>query len=550
MGGVNICSMLLIAVGIVVRAYMCVNHYTSCDDLGVAFSILRGEEGAWSVGNCISGFKSFVHANWTYAPLQFLLTSILLSCSLSYHWVLILGRLPSFICSVAALILFIYLLTDVQKQLKLQGNRSAGLISIALFSLSYENIIYAGQMESYAIGVLFSTAVIWLLLYNQEEFHFLMTTILIILAGYGQYQCFILVMAFYIAIFFRRKAQKKELIKIVLSAVAAFVCYLPLLKRFMDTNMGNRGILWNAGVNQQFLYDIAEKNPAEVINYTLHFFIRNTFLVIKCMLLPIKISFPANILGVLMCVFILAGLITLHRSIIRQIAWYIDIAVVVYVVLIIMGKLTLSPSRHILIMVPIMLVCVYFGVSSFLNILKNCSWKKFLGEGIICGVTVLVSILFLYELPEEVERRKNKVMDMGYYIDLMNKYNPDAIMTMGYTFEPYVMAKLTNGLPFETAFVNSRIPFAGIIFNNLRNPNDDIYNIIIVGASTEEYIVDYWEMDNVLWEMYGTECEVSNVRRLEDDEAKRSIEYAGEYFGSKWSFPQKRIFEATVNHAE
>lgn len=162
---------------------MLINHYTSCDDLGVAFSILRGEEGAWSVGNCIGGFRSFQAAQWTYAPLQFILTSALLSCGLPYHWVVFLGRLPSFISSVAALILFAYVL--IKKRFGFQKNEIAGLMSITLFSLSYENIIYGGQMEPYAIGVLFSVIIIWLLLYNQEEFHFLPSTILIILAGYG-----------------------------------------------------------------------------------------------------------------------------------------------------------------------------------------------------------------------------------------------------------------------------------------------------------------------------------------------------------------------------
>lgn len=543
----NICFLLIIAVGIAVRIYMCINHYTSCDDLGVAFSILRGEEGVWSVDNCIHGFKRFQGDQWTYAPLQFILTSALLSCDLSYQWVLILGRLPSFIGSVAALILFAYLLTNGHRKFGLQENKIALLMSITLFSLSYENIIYAGQMENYAIGVLFSVIIIWLLLYNQEEFHFLLTTILIILAGYGQYQCFILVMAFYISVFVRRKDQKKELIKIVLSAATAFVCYLPLLKRFIETNMGNRGIAWNVGVNQQFLYNISERNLAEIIGYTLHFFGRNTFLVIKCMLIPIKIDFLANILGVIVCGFVLAGLVVLHRSAVKQIAWFVDVVLVVYTVLILMGKLTLSPSRHMLIMTPVVLICIYFGVSIFLNRIKNCSWQRALGKGIIYGVTMLVIVLFLYELPEETEGRKNRVTSAEYYINLMDKYSPDVIMTTGYTFDPYIMSKLSNGLPYETAYSTGF--FTGIIVNNLDAINNDIHNIVIVGSSSENYILSRWAVDNILWEMYGSECEISNIEMLEDGVESLSTEYAGEYFGSKWD-NRYSIFKASVDYME
>lgn len=120
--------------------------------------------------------------------------------------------------------------------------------------------------------------------------------------------------------FLGEKAQKKELIKIVLSATVAFVCYLPLLKRFIETNMGNRGIAWNVGVDQLFLYNISEKNLIEAIGYTLRFFVCNTFLVIKCMLIPIKIDFLANVLGVVACGFVLVGWVILHRNSVKQIA--------------------------------------------------------------------------------------------------------------------------------------------------------------------------------------------------------------------------------------
>lgn len=199
-----------------------------------------------------------------------------------------------------------------------------------------------------------------------------------------------------------------------------------------------------------------------------------------------------------------------------------------------------------LIMLPVMLICIYLGVSAFLNVLKNCIWKSFLSKGIIYGTTVFVIILFLYELPGEMEGRKNRITAVEYYIDLMEKYSPDAIMTMGYSFEPYVMSKLSDGLPYETLYLGG-VPYAGIIMNNLKTPDDEIHNIIIAGVGNEDTIMSHWELGNVLREIHGPECTVSNIRMLEGDVAMRSIEYAGEYFGSKWD-NRYRIFEATVNY--
>ena len=80
----NIFLIFTVAIGCLVRIYMCICHFTTCDDLGVAMSMLRGQSEEWSIKNSIEGFLSFRAFGWTYAPLQFVVTSILLSPQYSY----------------------------------------------------------------------------------------------------------------------------------------------------------------------------------------------------------------------------------------------------------------------------------------------------------------------------------------------------------------------------------------------------------------------------------------------------------------------------------
>ncbi len=147
---------VILLVGISVRAYMWINHFADCDDLGVAISILHGQSKAeWSLGNCKEGFLSFRNFGWTYAPLQVAATSLLLCPAPSHKATIALGRLPSFFSGCFALVLIWIILEYLFKKNKQRGQvKLAVLVGLLLMATSYENIIYSALMEPYAVGVL------------------------------------------------------------------------------------------------------------------------------------------------------------------------------------------------------------------------------------------------------------------------------------------------------------------------------------------------------------------------------------------------------------
>ncbi len=335
---------ITIAIGCTVRIYMCIYHFTNCDDLGVAMSMLIGEGNAWSIRNCIEGFINFRAFGWTYAPLQFILTCFLLTPGQSYFQTIVMGRLPSLIFGIISLFILYKLCVRVWENGEPVRERQARICALLLLATSFENIIYSSQMESYSIGVVAVFVCLFLIVINAEEFKCAYTTLIATLLCFSQYQLFIFVFCFYVVMFFKYLKTRNIWWKIILSGILTVLLNAHNLYIFFKSGMGVRGLNWNAGINGQYLFDIATLDGLlAILQYTFKFFASNIIQCYKYLLLPCKYDTVATVLAIILVVLSMAGLIGLHKGnkIQRDIGYFIDVVLGLYFVLILNGILTL-----------------------------------------------------------------------------------------------------------------------------------------------------------------------------------------------------------------
>lgn len=469
----------VLLIGVLVRLYMCFFQFTVCDDLGTAVSILYGESGQkWSLQNCINGFNSFWNFGWTYAPLQGILISLILSPSYSYRAIIILGRFPSFLCGCFALFglwrLLIGLFEQEQQHIRA---KICVLTGVILLSLSYENIIYSAQMEPYAVGVLGSIVFLWLLKWNRKHFNMAISTIIVVLFCSAQYQLFIFAFVFYIIRMLCSIRDHKELAKIFLSAISAAFLTVPVWSFVLMGGMKNRGINWNRGINGEYLFSPDDLKGYEFIKYTISFVINNLKQCFQYLLLPCKMETLASIAAVMLLAIAIVGLVKMHSKdnrVWRDIAWYIDFILLIHFALVFLGKLSLSPSRHSLVLTPLFLVCISFGLHTLMDVFQR---KIFFY--MLCGMNVLIVIFFFAELPEQVKQRTNRVSE-GYLLSLFDEYDFDCIVTYGYSMDIYAMKQdkyateidqwLYNGIvyPYDFNFGTIKEGANVLFFSNLQ----------------------------------------------------------------------------------
>lgn len=420
--------------GSLIRVWMSVLHFTNCDDLGVAVTMLMGEKGGWSLENCIRGLEHFLLCQWTYAPLQFVFTCLLIHPEQTYQQVVVLGRLPSLICGIAALPLLYFLLKRIFAGE--EGSSSGILFSVILLATSFEHIIYSAQMNSYAIGVLSVIISMYLFVINRKNYKEWPTAIMTAVLCYAQWQMFLFVFGFYVVMLcggIRRK-EKKICLQVIRSGIMAVCLNLLNLKYFLNCGMQERGTNWNVGTDGQYLFhlDVTE-GVLDRILYFVTFWKNNVIECFSFLLLPCGNYHMASMLAVMLIALTLVGMVMMHKgsSLQKQVVWHMDLVVVLYFILILFGRLTLSPSRHLLVMVPFILICLAKGWQWLVSFRSQVT-------GFCIGSICLVVGLFLIELPEQVELRKNR-FHQEYWQKVMDTYQPDLLITYAYSMDAFLV---------------------------------------------------------------------------------------------------------------
>ncbi|MEI6149922.1 MAG: hypothetical protein WCS01_12535, partial [bacterium] len=223
---------------------------------------------------------------WTYAPLQYFITALLVHPTQDYRSMLFWGRFPSFLFSVLAfggLILFFAQPGQPDQFPKM-------LLGLGLMVFSWESIIYANQMSSFAIGVFFLLGMlvsfVRIIRYRYYSlFSMLSLGFFYFLCVIAQYQLIFLVPAFYLSMFFSvlcdGEGKPSHRRNILLGGVLYGILVLPVFV-FLVKCRGGAGVHWNAGPEQQFLFNASGHGGLTgSLFYAISFFFSNGFTVFK-----------------------------------------------------------------------------------------------------------------------------------------------------------------------------------------------------------------------------------------------------------------------------
>ena len=413
---------LIIIAGILFRLYWVFFHFTHYDDVGFINCLVR-------LSSEQKPFINFLEYGWTYAPLQVFFSKILVNPSFPYIFNIALGRFPSFLAGSASILLTYSL---IKKSFSYSDFKKPILvIAVAIIASSWENIIYSAQAEPYEIGVL---AVLALTIYFQgfcggKAFSMPWLITLSVSAFYSQYHSVIILASLYFSMFVQ--ANKKDKIRLVCSGVVSGLLSLPLICTFLDKGLLERGVNWNAGINGRFLFPFEYTNIHDLISVkTIKWFVDNAYTYLHVFFVSNQFNAWTKILTIILGAACLFGLVHIHRKN-KWLALYLDLIALEFIGLVLMKKLTFSPSRHTLIFYPLVLLVLCYGIEWCLSLgKKRYTWLLAVWGFLMAGA-------YLQSTVTEIPLRHNLLLS-GIAEEYIEKYQPKGIIAY-YGFDPQLM---------------------------------------------------------------------------------------------------------------
>jgi hypothetical protein len=407
---------LVLGVGIFVRFFQLDQYFTHTDDLGIIEFIFKGQ----SVHDIF-----FLPRNLTNAPFQYLFTYFLISPAQSYRELLFWARLPSCVAGCLALGVLAFCCRKDEK-----NSLAKGFFALTLVACSLDNVAFAKQAHSYAIGVL-AVAILLLLLMRKGAASFFskrdawITALVLAFASHMQYQTLLFVPAFYLALW---TAQEKDpgtryalLRNFVLSAALLLILVLPMWSFFLRTRYFDygRNITWALGSAREYTLDWdVSRNLWGQFVYAIQFFLKNLFVVFESKIAFIPESAPFFrffITSFYGCFLLGAGAFFAsadRRT--RALGVFLGVTLLTWWGMAAVRHFPFGPSRHTLILLPLFAVTVAEGAWVFFEFVASLVGKKFprfSPAGMLSGLGVIVLILFSVHLREFFEERKNPVSE-------------------------------------------------------------------------------------------------------------------------------------------
>lgn len=464
-----------ILIGIFQTYQMVPNHFTQIDDIGVAESLMirnldyrdkcelnlptiQGRLLSWVYQDKQKVCKKLVQLNrltiipslWTYAPVQFWFTQALLhpDVQYSYEEVKWRGRLPSFIFYLLGIFGFYWML--LKSDLGFRAHSALALSMTAIITFSLEERIHAAQMHSYAIGILSNVLIIWSLCnlrnIKTKSYGIVGLFALCIALGVGmQYQGMLLAISGLLAIGFYNPINLKN--KSFAIRYAYFIALLAGLIYLVAGNifgMSNRAINWNTGPHGEFIVKGSnwQEKAIDFTRLISNYSAENLYAITSAIELN---HFGAQLFGGVMLVLCLLGVVYLCLKAkddqYRFILLFISTFFAAYFSLVILGKLTFSPTRHLLYFLPIIALLLGYGIIFLLsNVSQRFQW----------GIQILFALIFLAYLVGSAtsfnrfyEKRIDRV-DQNLFLSSFSNSKATFMMFDGFDIEPLFMARLQS----------------------------------------------------------------------------------------------------------
>lgn len=478
--------------GALVRLFPLDSHFAHIDDLGVAKTVLNYQQNSKTFAP-VRILKnpvlmklyewSGVARHWTYAPLQFVLTYYLIHPGQTYREILFWGRLPSFLFGCLGLLMLLWFYRRHDRL-----RTPAGLLALTFLAFSWENIIYAQQMESYAIGV-FSSAAVLLLFWeglNKKRFLFsdlLLLVVYLAILSYTQYQILFFMPAFLVTLFiYYAWKNRHDILILTVRFTAGVLCFalliFPLYFFFLLKKQGPVGITWNVGPHQEFQFLLPQGASLwGKISYCAFFFAKNTFIVFNSMLAFIPENHPLFFpVSVFLAFLFLLGIYSFVRTpVIRKkfLGLFFLLSSLTWAWLVIRNKIALSPTRHSLILLPFMAVIAAEGWGRFINFFHRN--HPLLRLGLTGGFWGALTILFFLSFHPVISERADPFHE-GELRRLFEDYHVEGIMATDFTVNLSLMPSIMSRFNYfesetmETPLIDSNVDFRTIAFVSHRVP--------------------------------------------------------------------------------
>lgn len=454
--------------------------------------------------------------SWTYAPFQYCITPFLISDHQTYRQLLFWGRFPSFIFSVLALLLtLLFYLRFGVKRIFLQA-----LTAIVFLAFCWENITYAKHMSSYAIGIFAVILFLLLIIYyfSKEKissWQALLSGFLLALLSNMQYQIIFFVPVFYIIWFnnifdISRVCLKKmhfgfnfaEIKSLCLSVISYTLFILPSLILFVIPK-AQLGLARSVGISSSFYFNFGELSGINsAIKYVSDFFIHNGYATFKYVTAFVPYYNPlSNILALMVLLFALVGLLGMLSSktkAVKLISFFIVGSFFVTFILILLNNMPLSPTRHYLIYLPFISICVAYGIGMLYDFMQSRFKANF---ETLTGLVIILFVLlpFFYNY-REVKMSRLDPYDESAICSIINKFKPR-----------YIISSETDA---NLMFMNCLKDWdrEGQIFFNPNEINSIVYAVV---ANSNINIIDTCKINNDI-DLKKFPCDLGSHRALYD----------------------------------
>ncbi|HAR62509.1 MAG TPA: hypothetical protein DCS13_03510 [Candidatus Margulisbacteria bacterium] len=385
---------------------------------------------------------------WTYAPLQCAFVPFFINSSQSYRDIIFWGRFPAFLTSMVAIILLCVFSIALYGEKRFFPYLVAGL---ALFSFSWMHIIYSQQMENYVSGLIAIMTTLIILInipaIETSRKKIFLSTCLIAFVCYLHYQLLFFLPAYWGCIVYNLYLREKGIVTVIKRLIPRLVVFsiliYPLIDFIMARNLGERGINWNTGPEKEFFFNILSAHGLlDRITYSIVFFTKNTFIVFTDLIafMPEDTRFSLIIGTICFC---LAGIglfscfrSTQHTK--KMLGLFIVIASLTWIFLVLINKITISPTRHSLILLPLIIILISEGLG-----LAAGYFKRDVQSGLSISLAIMIIVVFFTNWTS-VSKQRLDHFDEARIAQLLQKYQVSTIISYGWTWNIDLMNSISK----------------------------------------------------------------------------------------------------------